>query len=273
VIACFIIQPLIMAVQEGMMRPGKTARSAGLALAGLFWQGSAHADALRIAPVYFSTSLERQSYLRVANLSADAGTITVNILDDKGVKLGTWTKAIAANTAPQFGMAEIEQGAGAKPQGATATVEITSTFTGQVQNAIWNPKGGALTNLSVCGYGASSDSVNLTNVHTTLLDGTYPSSIVISNTGAAGAATIDIFDAANGAAIGTWTSAAIPASGTSVVRVAQIQQDLNWSPTAQQFHLILKLNPSFSGSISHTVNNLIAGVITDMTARCSLSAN
>lgn len=251
---------------------GRLPRVAWVAIGLVAASTGALADALRIAPVYFASSPDRQSYIRVANLGAAAGTVTIAVLDDRGARLGAWTRTIAPNTAPQFGMAEIEQGAGAQSRGTTATIEITSTFAGQVQNAIWNPKNGALTNLSVCGYGASTDSANLTNVHTTLLDSTYPSSIVIANTGAAGTASIDVFDAADGAKIGTWTSAAVSAGGSTTVRVAQIQQDLGWTPGAAQFHLIMKLNSGFSGAISHLVNNLIAGVLTDMTARCSLSA-
>jgi hypothetical protein len=242
-------------------------------VAVLYLADGAHADPLQITPIYSSKSTGPQSYLRIVNLTDQPGTITLDVVDDKGAKLGAFTKVIAANTAPQIGMTEIEAALSTKPTATTVTIAVTANFAGQIQNAIYNPVGGALTNLSACGYGTASDSDNLTNVHTTLLKDTYPSSITIASTGAAGAAVLQVYEAASGTKLGDWTSPSVPAGGAITVLESQIEQDLQWTPAAGQFHLNVKLGTGFSGTLSHLVDNLISGVLTDMTARCRFSAS
>lgn len=232
------------------------------------------ADAVKIAPIYFSNSPDKQSYLRLINLTGAAGSVTITVRDAAGAALGTWTTPVNANTAPQLGMKEIEAGAKATAPTPvaggvnTGTLEVTANFNGQLQHVVYNPVGGALTNLSLC-YTPSTDTTNLTNVHTSLLIGNYPSSITLTNAGAAGAATMAVYDAGTGGLIGNWTSPVIAAGGTLSVSEAEIESALHFTPAAlQQYHLIMKLTGGITGSLSHTVDNLISGVMTDMTARC-----
>lgn len=246
--------------------------------AGLFLGSAAKADAVKISSVYFSTSPDKQSYLRVINLSGQNGSVTVVVRDAGGTVLGTWTKAVTAGTAPQYGMDQIEREAGVTPpaqvSGATntATLEITSTFEGQLQQVVYNPKGGALTNVSLC-FTPSTDVTNVTNVHSSRFASNYPSTITIANAGEAGSATLSVSDSGTGTEIGTYTSPPIAAGGVLNIGISTIESQLGFTPQPTQLHLTLKITGAFSGSLSHTVDNLISGVLTDMTARCRLSPN
>src|SRR3954463_13148405 len=109
-------------------------------------------ESLLLTPVYPAAVSARQSYFRVVNPTAVAGTITATVKTETGATLGTWTRSIAANSAPQVGMAEIEAALTTKPTASnTLRLEITSSFYGSVQHAVYNPIGQALTNVSNCG--------------------------------------------------------------------------------------------------------------------------
>src|SRR3954468_19884837 len=92
-------------------------------------------ETLLLTPVYPAAVTARQSYFRVVNPTAVAGTITATVKTEAGATLGTWTRAIAANSAPQIGMTEVEAALTTKPTASnTLRLEITSTFYGSVQH-------------------------------------------------------------------------------------------------------------------------------------------
>jgi hypothetical protein len=248
-------------------------RASWIFVAAMALAGAAEAadEALILAPVYSSSVTDRQSYLRLVNLGTSKGKVTAVVKDDQGRTLGTWAKDIEANTAPQVGIAEVEAALSARPTASNLRLEITSNFYGYVQHAVWNPQGGALTNLSNCGVRAISDVHTLSNVHTTLLKATYPSTIVIANRGpAGGTAAVEIYDAGTGTKLGTYTSPTVAAGGHVSIPEETIEQAINLKPSASQFHLTLKLSGAFQGSMAHLVDNFGAGVITDMTQRCAM---
>lgn len=229
-------------------------------------------EALIMSPVFPAAQTARQSFLRLSNPTANAGTVTVTVKTEAGTTLGTYTRAVAANTAPQVGMSDIEAPLATKPTAdQRVRLEVTSDFLGTAQHVIYNPAGGALTNLSNCGVRIAADARTLTNVHTTLFKNNFPSNIVIANRGTtAGAATLDIYDSATGAKINTYTTASIPANGHITISEEAIEQALGFTPTQLQFHLTIKLTGAFTGAISHLVDNFGAGAITDMTQRCAM---
>lgn len=235
--------------------------------------GPAAAATLVLSPVFFSSATDRLSYLRLVNPGAAAGGVTIFIRNSQGATIGALQKQVLPNQALQIGMdvlerdANIAGSASATGQGALALVP---TFNGYAQHVIFNPIGGALTNVSVCGAEVATDTTVLNAVHTSLITA-YPSSIAVLNKGTAGTASIDVFDATSAAKLGTWTSATIPVAGTALVPVAQIQAALGFAPDATQFHLLMRLKPGFSGALTHLVDNLNAGVLTDMTQRCNLT--
>lgn len=231
-------------------------------------------ETLVLAPVFPAAQTARQSYLRFANLNltSGSGVVTVTVKNEAGTTLGTWTKQVFNNTSPQVGMAEIEAALTTKPAAnAQLRLEMTANFYGYVQHAIYNPVGGALTNLSNCGSRIVNDPRILANVHTSLLLNNYPSSVVIANRGTtAGAATLDIFDSVTGAKLGVYTSADIPAGGHVSVPEKSIEQAIGFTPNATQYHLTVKLTGAFIGALEHLVDNFGAGAVTDMTQRCAL---
>lgn len=260
-----------------MFRIGHCQRAALFAAALFLGGASARADAVKIASVFFSTTTTSQSNLRLINPTAATGNVTITIRNAAGTVLGSWTRAVAAGTAPQLTMKQIEDGAGVTPPAVvagatnTATLEITSTFEGQLQHVVYNPVKGALTNISLC-FNASTDTTNVSNVHTSLFASNYPSAVTITNTGAASAALILVTESLTGAAVGTYTSPSIAEGASLTIAEQDIETQLGFAP-GSRLHLTLTLTGAFTGSLSHTVDNLIAGVMTDMTARCRLSPN
>ena len=105
------------------------------------------------------------------------------------------------------------------------------------------------------------------------MDNGFPSSIVINNTGdTAVAAVLTVYDASTGAMLGgtTYTSAAVPPKGHLTVPVLSIESALGITPAQGQFHYVIEVAPSLTGFLQHLVNNVGAGVITDMTTTCAL---
>lgn len=245
--------------------------SSALAVAGAP-AGQAADEALVFSPVFPAAEAARQSYFRLANLGATAGTVTAVVKTETGTTLGTFTRAVAANTAPQVSMLDIEASFSTRPgAGERLRLEVTSDFYGTAQHVIYNPGSGALTNLSNCGVRIAQDARALTNVHTSRFKNNFPSSIVLANRGTAAAtATLDIYDAATGTKFGSYTSASIPAGGHIAVSEEAMEQQIGLTPSASQLHLIIKLTGSFTGSISHLVDNFGAGAVTDMTQRCAM---
>lgn len=226
-----------------------------------------------LAPVFFSTSTDKQSYLRFTNTSdTTPGNVTVVVRDFNGVKLGNaWTKTIQPRTSPQFSMATIEAEASIIATGLRARIEISTTLaTGSVQHVVWNPQGGALSNLSMCGSAVGSYVRTLPNVHSSRITA-YPSRIVINNNGAAAAALLDVYDSRTGNPVGSWTSPVVPANGSLYVPMADIERAMGFVPAPDQSHLWVVSSATFNGGLYQEIDNLGAGVLVEMTGRCLLT--
>ena len=234
-------------------------------------------EAIRNPGPFFSTAqTESQSFLRLLNTGTTPGTARVTLTrSETAAVLGRWVSpTIAPGAAPQFPISEIETmltpGIN-KPQYYSALVE--AQFDGLLQHVLFRPADGTLTNLSSCNASVGANATRLTNVHTSILDNGYPSSVAIANTGStAAAATLAIFNAATGARLGTYTSPSIPSGGQVVITVSSIETQAGLTPGSGQFHYVVSIEGSFRGFLQHLVNNQRAGVITDMTTSCELGA-
>jgi len=228
---------------------------------------------LRLATVYSSAQAGAQSFLRFANTGSAASTVRVALADaSSGASLGTWTSpSIAAGAALQVPITTVETALASgttKPQFFAAAVQ--SDMTGYIQHVLYRPADGTLTNLSTCDSGVSANAAQVANVHSTILDFGFPSSIAITNSGTtAGTATLGIYDSTNGTRLGTYTSASIAANAQAIVTVAAIQSQAGITPTSTMYHYTIKIENSFSGSLQHLVNNISVGVTTDMTTLCA----
>jgi len=227
----------------------------------------------RSGPIFSTVQTASKSFLRFYNSGTTAGTVTVTMRDfTSGSVLGAWTSpSIAAGAAPQFPIDTVESAipAGtAKP--AYYAITIRPGISGFFQHVLFRPADGTLTNLSTCEASSTANSRALTNVHTTILDNGYPSSIAIVNTGANDSqAVLGIYDARDGTRLGTYNSVSISDDAQAVVTVAAIQAQAGIVPNGQQFHYVIRIENDFTGFLQHLVNNQQAGVITDMTTACT----
>ena len=156
--------------------------------------------------------------------------------------------------------------------GNTFSLYVLSTFNGFVQHAVWNQVGGSLTNISSCGLDLAEDTRYLNSVHTTAING-YPSTIVLRNTGARSAtADINVFAAASGAFLGTWTSEPVLSGAVAMIEADAIATDLGYRPLRTEYHINMELDEAFPGYALHVVNNEAGGLLTDMSAKCNLDA-
>ncbi|MDX2145390.1 MAG: DUF4185 domain-containing protein [Rhodospirillaceae bacterium] len=244
---------------------------------GLMWPATA-AETLRVGTIFSTAQTASQSFLRFHNTGTVGGTVTVRLRDTTtGQLIATWTSpAFQAGSQQQYFIGTIESGASppiaAKPAYYAISLEPSAGLTGYFQHVLYRPADGTLTNLSTCDVGTTSGTTQVSGVHTSLLASGYPSSIAINNTGtAAASASLGVFNANNGSRLGTYTSASIPAGGQLIVPVTAIQTAINFTPNSVQYHLVVKIEGAFTGFLQHLVNNVQAGVTTDMTTVCALS--
>ena len=227
-----------------------------------------------LSPVYpSSTTMAVASYVRVTNTSTTDGQVqAIFRTDGSSQVLGTWIGEVAAGASIQFNVDDMEADAGIIPVSSTQSysLAVSASFAGFVQHALWNAIGGSLTNLSSCSSDISATGQYLGNVHTSQVSG-YPSTIIVQNTSdQSDIASFDVFDSATGELIAENYSQSVPANSTWTFTVDEFAGDFNFAPTNGQFHLNFVLDSGFTGFAQHLVVNENAGVLTDMTAKCTL---
>lgn len=230
----------------------------------------------RAGAIFSTTQSASQSFLRLHNTGTGASTATVTLRNYlTGQTLGQWTSpSIPAGSQQQYFIGTIENAVTpglAKPAYYAATID--SRFNGTFQHVLWRPSDGTLTNLSTCDAGIKSDTAAVSGVHSSLLAGNYPSSVAVNNTGAAATTVrLAVHDATTGAKLGTATTASIPANGQLIVPVTALEAGAGFTPTAAQYHYVIRAEGVFTGFLQHLVDNRLRGVITDMTTICALAA-
>ncbi len=239
--------------------------------------GSVASTPLVAGTIFSTAQTAAQSFLRLHNTGTSAGSVTITLKDYvTGQDKGRWTSpSIPPGAEKQYAIETLESEAnitGTKP--AYYAISAASTFNGYLQHVLWRPADGTLTNLSTCASGVTADPANISGVHSSRLDGGFPSSIVINNTGdVAASVTLGIYDASNGARLGGYVSTSIAPGGNRVVRVSDMEAQANFQPTATMFHYVIKTESAFTGFLQNLVNNIAASAITDMTTTCSLVAS
>lgn len=268
------LQHLVSNVQAGVITDMTTACS----LSG----NPANTIASTLTPsLIFSTAQAgSRSFLRFYNSGATAGTATVNLYDySTGRSLGLWTSpSVPAGSEQQFYIGDIESAIPAdtaKPDYYSASVE--AKFSGNVQHVLWRSSNATLTNLSTCAVAVTADSMKLAGVHSSLLNGQYPSSVVINNTGVTAVngptMTLGVYDARDGAKLGSYLIPNVPPNGSVVVPVSLIETQASITPAEGMYHYVIKAETPFTGFLQHLVTNTTAGVVTDMTTACGLRAS
>ena len=226
---------------------------------------------LRVASVFSKTQAEMMSYLRFYNAGSAPGTVDVTLADyATGALLGTWrSPTLAAGSSQQFSIKDIENNASptsTKP--LVYSLSIRPTFTGSFQNVLWRKLDNTLTNLSTCNVSERSTNT-LINVHSSLMDGGYPSGVVLHNTSASTISpTFGIFSAQTGARLGTYRTT-MGANAQQILTVGALENVSGIIPST--YHYIIKAESGFTAHMQHLLNNKAARLITDMTETCTLT--
>jgi hypothetical protein len=217
-------------------------------------------------PAVSPVGAARQSFLRLTNPGTASGWYEVTLLNERGQSLGVSSGTVAGKTSKQLGIVELGINTAAET-GKMLTAKVRLGFDGAVQHVTWD--GSALANMTAGAATPRPASTTLYNVHTSRVAG-YASSIVIANTGAAGAAKLIISDNLTGAKIAEWTSASINTGGSATVTMAAIESATSWTPPASAAHVTISLDPGFSGTLRHLVTNAAVNALTDMTPAYAL---
>ncbi|MDX1926805.1 MAG: trypsin-like serine protease [Pirellulaceae bacterium] len=232
---------------------------------------------LRVPSVFDSSQPTSQSFLRFYNPTNVAGRVEITLADyQTGNPMAIWQSAtILPGAATQIDIGSVERAAvgGAISTRGYFSLSIRPNFDGFFQHVLWKRSDGTLTNLTACDAKVSTEPRVLTNVHSSLLEVDYPSTIIIHNTSITSAAvSLGIFDARNGQRLGTYLTPLIPGNAQFIGSVSQIesQSSPRIIPGTGQFHYVVKAETSFTGFMQHLVNNGRVGVITDMTPLCSM---
>lgn len=235
------------------------------------------ASTLTPSLIFSSAQAASKSFLRFYNSGTAAGTATVNLYDySTGRSLGLWTSpSVAAGAEQQVFIGDIESVIPAettKPSYYSASIE--AKFPGNVQHVLWQSVKGTLTNLSTCAVAVTADPMKLAGVHSSLLNGSYPSQIVINNTGvtSVNGPKLGIYDARDGTRLGSYDVPNVPPNGSVPVSIALLETQANIKPGDGVYHYVIKADTAFTGFLQHLVTNTAAGVVTDMTTACGLRA-
>jgi photosystem II stability/assembly factor-like uncharacterized protein len=231
---------------------------------------------LRAGVVFSSAQAVSQSFFRFFNTGVAPGTVTATLTDiSTGQQLKQWTSpSIPGGAEFQYFISALEDFEGTLPsKPAYYSLNIQSQFPGYFQHVLYRPADGTLTNLSTCGSGVTTDYLRLSGVHSSQL-AAYPSSIVAHSTdNVTRAVVLGIYDARDGTRLGTYTTNPIIAGMHAIVPVSAIEAAIGVTPGFGMFHYIVRAESAFNGYLQHLVNNMQAGVITDMTTACALDGN
>ena len=148
-------------------------------------------------------------------------------------------------------------------------LQLYAAVGGYFQHVLYNPGSGTLTNLSTCLQATTTDPYTVIGVHSSLIGGGFPSTITVVNSGAAPLTVpLGIYDARDGSKIGSYTTATIPPGAQVNLSVNTLETAAHVTPSAGEYHYVIKADQPFAGFLQHTVTNIKAGAVTDMTTIC-----
>lgn len=222
----------------------------------------------------FSTGQSNtDSYLRFYNTGASAGAVTVDLFNGAtGERVARWkSPGIAANATLQISVRAIEATGDVRTKPQFYTVGVTSEINGTFQHVLYRPWEGVLANLTNCDTGLTANTGKLPSVHSSVLNNRHPSTINFYNTGSAPASPVlQIFNAATGARLGTYTTAAVAPGTLATIPVGLIEAGAGIAPSGSMQEYNIRLEYAFTGIVQHLVNNSSDGSVADMTLACAL---
>lgn len=223
-----------------------------------------------------------RSTLRFYNAGTTAGPVRLWLYgntDDQ--PLGAWVSPeVPAGAVREFDIATIEREA--TPHRTNEYVplaflkqnfyglKIDAPFEGLFQNVVQQTSGGAYSNASTCFEATGVDAKTSIAVASSAREAEgYVSTVVITNTGGTSAsAKLDVYDARDGTALGSFQTGTIPANGLLKLdgRAIETAASIPADPARTQY--VIKADESFTGFLQHLLNNRNQGVVSDMTAVC-----
>ena len=218
------------------------------------------------------SSATMTSALRITNRGPAAGTVTVILLNAAtGAQLGTWTSpSIAKYGAIQKSVADIA--AAATPALTTAqrtgpfNIALRSTFAPAYQLVVSMAQTGQLSNITACGSRLIDNISILGYVEGPATTGVASAVRVVNTGGASIQPKLTLYNAADGALLGTWTAPSVP-SNASVTTTTTAIAAAATPPVASTVAAITVLAQSTRGlRLEHVVTS--AGVLSDFTNVC-----
>ena len=229
---------------------------------------------LRQAAIFSTLQTDAISYLRFFNTGSAAGSVVVNLFNAaSGEKLAQWqSPSIAANATLQIPVSTIEAVAGgAMNKPIFYAVSVVPSITGTFQHIVYRSSPGSFANLSSCDTGLTTNAGKLAHVHSSVLDDSYPSTVIFYNSGAASAVvSAGLFNARTGARLGTFTTPSIPPGTQAAFDARTIETVARFTPTTSIKEYTVKVESTFTGTVQHIVNNQDAGALADMTPACPI---
>ncbi len=239
-------------------------KAAAVASASQIYQGA----------IFSSAQAGSQSFLRFMNAGNNYGSVNVLLSNpNTGVTLAQWSSGtINTGAALQVPITTIEAEGGNFTKPDYYTVIATSNMLGEFQHVLWHASDGTLTNLTTCTTGTHNNPWVLGAVHTSKLGAAgYPSTVIVTNTGASAArVTLTVKDASDGSTLGTYRTASIPAGAQAVLPVSNIEAGASPRISAGSRNHYVIAADGFAGYLQHQLDNAQVGVITDMTTTCGM---
>ena len=235
-----------------------------------------------VAPTYTGTGGGPLTFMRFYNANtAAASTFAVTVLGSpSGQTYGSASYLVAANASLQIDLTKILADAGAAAlSGGDTSYSLylkNADDLAMFQHVTYSNVSGFFENLSLCQYfqGAVYSRITnvLSNVHTTRIS-TYPVDITVHNyTNAARAYLATVTDANTGVLIGKVT---LNVGANTTLRLAEssLEQQLNFVPTANQFHINISMVDSTNAAtltaiIGQYVFNSLLSASVNMTPLC-----
>lgn len=156
------------------------------------------------------------SYIRFYNTGSAAGTVTATLRNGlTGEVVSRWrSPLIAPGASPQFSVSDMEgvlSPGYARPDSYSLKIEPETTIDGYLQHVLFDPTLEVITNASTCDVGTTTATYRLMNVHSSLLESAYPSTLIMFNHGlSTSGMNLTVRDAATGSNLGAFYSTAVP---------------------------------------------------------------
>lgn len=279
---------------------------------------TANAD-LRVGGVLSTLNTVTQSAFRLYNGGETSGTAKLKIWGENDQPLGSWdSPEIPPHAMVEVPIAQLEreiklhqvdtfvprQLRKASYYGMSVQTPVDGLFQHVLTPA--NGGGGALSNVSTCADAVTSGRRDLMAVHAG--GQSRSSTVVVTNTGMTAApATLNFYDARDGALRGSYTTEVIPAGGQARLEMTAMEQEagislggdaaqttpaypmpgddsyfddslyaswyasMNVSAAASPYkYYTLQLGALFTGFLQHFVTDTASGVVADMSAVCMM---